>query len=196
MRPSAARSALAQRVEPLVAHRVVVRASRRARAPPPAVELARHASGSIADRFVAADQIGVRIDQDHVVVAQASGAVQIEEHGAAAEERLDVAIERCGIETAQIRQELTFAAAHFSNGTGRLRRTGQLRLHIADCSRWGNESARLSDSPSCNSQSCHNRRIPFRPPPDAEGPGEQRGCAGIQRQRGRRRAATSVQPPS
>lgn len=41
-------------------------------------------------RLVAADQIGVRVDENRPVISKASQVVQIEEDGAAAEKRLDV----------------------------------------------------------------------------------------------------------
>ena len=107
---------IAQRVEPFVAHCVVVR-------PPVALvrlcqpfEFTRDVVGVIADCFVAADQIRVRVDQDRIVIAQPSAAVEIEEHGAAAEERLDVAVEGGWIEAPETGRSCRFPPAHFNSG--------------------------------------------------------------------------------
>ena len=73
----------------------------------------------VAHRFVASDQVGVRIDEDDIVVAQPAGAVQIEEDGAAAEERFDVCAELGRIKPAQLRQELTLTADPLQQGSHR-----------------------------------------------------------------------------
>src|SRR5207248_9225336 len=70
----------------------------------------------VANRLVAADQIGVRVDEHHTVVAQPPRCVQIEEYGAAPDEWFDVSIERTWIEPAKMRQQLTFAAGPFNRG--------------------------------------------------------------------------------
>ena len=62
-------------------------------------ELARHVFRRVSNDFVAANEIGVRIDQHDVAVGEMTGRVQVEEHRAAAEEWLDVAFESAWIET-------------------------------------------------------------------------------------------------
>ena len=71
------------------------------------IELVGHRVRLRAHRLVASDQVGVRIDQQHVVAVEAAGRLEIEEHRAAAEERFDVAIEGARVEAAELRQELT-----------------------------------------------------------------------------------------
>jgi len=92
--------ARAQRVELHIANRVVMR--------PPVhrvrfgqgIELPRDLVRPIAHDLVAANQIRVRVDQHRVVIPQSASAAQVEEDCAAAEERLDIPVERVGIEAA------------------------------------------------------------------------------------------------
>ena len=74
------------------------------------VEGATHLLASIPHRFVTTDEIGIGIDEHGLVPMQATGGVQVEEHGAAAEKRLDVPVEPRRVEPSQLREELTFAA--------------------------------------------------------------------------------------
>src|SRR5581483_3076469 len=98
-----------QRVEPLIAHREIVRAPvRRVRRREP-FERRRDRGRIVAHRFVAADEIRVRIDQDDVVAVETAGAEEIEKDRAAPEERFDVAVERLRIEPAELRQQLSLA---------------------------------------------------------------------------------------
>jgi hypothetical protein len=76
-------------------------------------QLAGHGVRVGADRFVAADQIRVRVDQYDIAIAKPPGAVKVEEHRAAAKERLDVAVEPRRIEASQVRQQLALAAGPF-----------------------------------------------------------------------------------
>src|SRR5262249_6529659 len=65
----------------------------------------------VADTLVTANQVGVRIDQDDVASREPSRPMQIEEDGAASEERLDVPAEFTRIETADLGKELALAAS-------------------------------------------------------------------------------------
>jgi hypothetical protein len=94
--PGAVPKAIARRVELLVAHRVVLALSSPGVRVGQPLQLAGDLVGLRAHGFVAADQIRVRVDEDDVPVAQAAGSVEIEEDRAAAEERLDVAVEGQG----------------------------------------------------------------------------------------------------
>ena len=69
-----------------------------------------HGVGVVADRTVAADQIRIDVRQPDTAPFEPSRGVQVEEHRAAADERLDVAIEFVGIVAPEDRQQLPLAA--------------------------------------------------------------------------------------
>ena len=52
-----------------------------------------HRVGMIAHALIAANQIGIRVDQNHIPAFEPACPMEIEEHGAAAEEWFDVAVE-------------------------------------------------------------------------------------------------------
>ena len=55
-----------------------------------------HRLDVVADHAVAADHVGVDVRQLHLAAVEQPAIVAVEEHGAAAEERLDVAAEARG----------------------------------------------------------------------------------------------------
>ena len=75
-----------------------------------AIELGDHLVYRVADAPIAADQIGVVVAEHGAVAVQRAAAQQVEEYGAAADERLEVAAAEVRIKTPQHRQQLPFAA--------------------------------------------------------------------------------------
>ncbi len=104
---------VAQRIESLVADRVVVRALVARVRLGERIERVGNRIRRVAHRFVAADEIGIRVDEDRRMSAQPTRGIQVEEHGAASEEGLDVAAERRWIEPAELREQLPLAARPF-----------------------------------------------------------------------------------
>ena len=92
--------------------------ARRARRRSQLIQRAGDCVGCVAHGLVATDQIGIRIDQHDVVIAETASAVQVEEHGAAADKWLDVAVEGARIQAAEMRQQLPLAAGPFQKRTG------------------------------------------------------------------------------
>jgi hypothetical protein len=90
-----------------------VRVTRNGVASGQVVEARQDALTVIPDRFVAADEIDVRVDQHRVPTAKAARRVKIEEDRAASEERFDVAIERSRVEPPELWQKLPLAAGPF-----------------------------------------------------------------------------------
>jgi hypothetical protein len=83
-----------------------------------AIELVGDRFRLLAHRLVAADQVGVGIDEQHVAAVEPARRLEIEEHGAAAEERLDVADERARVEAAELRQQLALSTRPFQERAG------------------------------------------------------------------------------
>jgi hypothetical protein len=77
------------------------------------VELAGYGLRRLANRFVTANQIGIRVDQYNLVVSQTAGPLKIKKHGTASEKRLDVAIERRRVVASEFGQELALPANPF-----------------------------------------------------------------------------------
>ena len=80
------------------------------------MELLDHLVGPRREHPVAADQIGVVVNEPRLTSGKASGRVQVEENGAAAEERLDVPVEGDGVVAAKRRKQLTLAASPLEQG--------------------------------------------------------------------------------
>ena len=92
------------------------------RAPAPGVaggqpiELGDHLLQRIANAKVTANQIRVVVADGDTVPVEGAAAEQIEEHRAAADERLEVASELWGIKAPQHRQQLPLAADPLEKG--------------------------------------------------------------------------------
>ena len=129
------RSTRARRVEAAVAHVVIAVCAPRVVLAGEIVERGDHVLGVVPHRQVAADQIRIEIEQLDAL-SRRGGPVraEIEEDGAAAEKRLDVAIERRGVVMTKGRQQLTLAAGPFQKRTdhgpfiGLDDRSAQLRI--------------------------------------------------------------------
>ncbi|MFN7983790.1 MAG: hypothetical protein U0Q11_18235 [Vicinamibacterales bacterium] len=70
----------------------------------------------VANHVIAADQVGIGVDEDHGPARKQALLPQVEEHCATAEERLDVRPEVLGVVRPQRRQQLAFSANPFEEG--------------------------------------------------------------------------------
>jgi hypothetical protein len=55
----------------------------------------------------------------YVAAVEAASVMEVEKHGSAAQERLEVAVERRRVKGAKLRQQLALAAGPFQQGTQR-----------------------------------------------------------------------------
>lgn len=78
----------------------------------------RDLGGVVAHHQVAADEVEVAVGESGARLREAARRVQIEEHGAAADEWLEIAPELGGIERPERRQKLAFAARPFQERPG------------------------------------------------------------------------------
>ncbi len=116
-RPARLPPGLAARVEVLIADApVVIGAAGRVAAGQP-LELGNHGVHRIAHPQVAADQIGVLVGEHRGAPGEIAAADEIEEDGAAAEERLVIRGEAWRVEATQLRQQLPLAARPLQEGT-------------------------------------------------------------------------------
>jgi len=113
--PLSARTSKARphRVEAAVADLVITGAPARAMLLLQLVKRGGDGLRVVAHGTVAADEIRVEIDQPRRAPLEAACRVQIEENGAAADERLHVAVEGGGVVPAQSREELALPAGPF-----------------------------------------------------------------------------------
>jgi hypothetical protein len=83
--------------------------------------------GTIAQRQVAADEIGIDVREMHRTAVENPRRVQMKEDGAAADERLDVSPELGGIVLRQRREQLPLAPCPFQQRARRRRATADRR---------------------------------------------------------------------